>query len=170
MLARAVSRAVTDHSGKGGELPENDHGDRRIVAAVDGSACSVEALRWAVRQAELTGATVEAVTAWQCPAAGGYGWGFAIADDADYEELAAKALGDAIGQAVDPGSDVRVRPVVAEGHPAAVLMEAAAGADLLVVGSRGHGGFASALLGSVSQYCTHHARCPVVVIRGRGGS
>jgi nucleotide-binding universal stress UspA family protein len=54
---------------------------------------------------------------------------------------------------------------VTEGNPAQVLLDAARGADLLVVGSRGHGGFAEALLGSVSQHCVHHARCPVVVIR-----
>lgn len=60
-----------------------------------------------------------------------------------------------------------VRTQVAEGNPARVLLSAAAGADLLVVGSRGHGGFTEALLGSVGQHCAHHARCPVVVIRGQ---
>jgi nucleotide-binding universal stress UspA family protein len=140
---------------------------RRIVAGVDGSASSVEALRWAVRQAELTGSCVDAVIAWQYPAtAVGFGWG-AIADDTDYAELAAKTVAEAISQAVDPATDVQVRLVVVHGYPAQVLTEHAAGADLLVVGSRGHGGFAGTLLGSVSQHCTHHAPCPVVVIRGR---
>jgi nucleotide-binding universal stress UspA family protein len=140
----------------------------RIVVGVDGSASSLEALRWAVRQAELTGAAVDAVIAWQFPVAfRGYSWGAEMmTGDIDYAEIAAKALGEAISAAVDPGSEVVVHPVIAEGHPAQVLIEAAADADLLVVGSRGHGGFASALLGSVSQHCTHHAACPVVVIRG----
>jgi nucleotide-binding universal stress UspA family protein len=80
---------------------------------------------------------------------------------------AAKAVAEAISEAVDPASDVRVRPVVVHGYPAEVLTDHAAGADLLVVGSRGHGGFTGALLGSVGQHCTHHAPCPVVVIRGR---
>jgi nucleotide-binding universal stress UspA family protein len=138
---------------------------QRIVAGVDGSPSSLEALRWAVGQAELTGGTVDAVIAWQYPAAAtGFGWG-AVADDTDWAELAAKTLADAISQAVDPGSDVPVRPVVVQGMPAQVLLDLAADADLLVVGSRGHGGFAGALLGSVSQHCTHHAPCPVVVIR-----
>ena len=72
--------------------------------------------------------------------------------------------------------DVLVRPVVTEGHPAEALLRAARGADLLVVGSRGHGGFASALLGSVSMQCVLHAHCPVLVFRdgkevlGGGGS
>jgi len=113
----------------------------------------------------VTGSTVDAVIAWQYPAASsGFGWG--IVENTDYGEFAAKTLADAISQAVDPGSNVRVRPVVVHGYPAQVLIEHAADADLLVVGSRGHGGFAGALLGSVSQHCTHHAPCPVVVIRG----
>jgi nucleotide-binding universal stress UspA family protein len=137
-----------------------------IVAGVDGSASSLEALRWAVEQAELTGGTVDAVIAWQYPAVvGSLAWG-AIADDTDYAELAAKTVAEAISQAVDPFTDVKVRPVVIQGYPSQVLIEYAADADLLVVGSRGHGGFAGALLGSVSQHCTHHAPCPVVVIRG----
>lgn len=140
----------------------------RIVVGVDGSASSLKALRWAVRQAELTGATVDAVIAWQYPAAfHGYGWGAEMmTGDVDYADIAAKTVGDAVSQAVDLDSEAVVHPVVAEGHPAQVLIEAASDADLLVVGSRGHGGFASALLGSVSQHCTHHALCPVVVIRG----
>jgi nucleotide-binding universal stress UspA family protein len=139
--------------------------DRRIVAGVDGSASSLAALRWAVRQAELTGSSVDAVIAWQPPAASDLGWGVAMVDDTDYAELAAKTLAEAISMAADPASRVRVRPMVEEGYAAQVLLDASAGADLLVVGSRGHGGFASALLGSVSLHCTHHARCPVVVIR-----
>lgn len=150
-------------------MPGHGHRDQhRIVVGVDGSASSLQALRWAARQAELTGATVDAVIAWQYPVAyKGFGWqAEMITGDIDYAEIAAKTLDDAINQAVDPGSEVVVYPVVAEGHPAQVLIEAAADADLLVVGSRGHGGFANALLGSVSQHCTHHAACPVVVIRG----
>jgi nucleotide-binding universal stress UspA family protein len=142
-------------------------GGHLIVAGVDGSASSAEALRWAVNQAGLTGATVDAVIAWLYPAAvAGFGWG-AISDNIDYAELAAKTVAAAIGEAVGPGCNVRVRPVVIHGHPAQVLTDHAVGADLLVVGSRGHGGLAGALLGSVSQHCTHHAPCPVIVIRGQ---
>ena len=102
----------------------------RIVAGVDGSPSSLAAMRWAVRQAELTGATVDAISA-------------------------------TVG-----ASRVRVSAQVKEGNAAQVLLDAASGADLLVVGSRGHGGFAEALLGSVSQHCVHHAPCAVVVVRG----
>jgi nucleotide-binding universal stress UspA family protein len=60
-----------------------------------------------------------------------------------------------------------VHAQVVKGHPALVLLGAAAGADLLVLGSRGHGGFADALLGSVGLHCVHHAHCPVLIIRGQ---
>lgn len=140
-----------------------------VVAAVDGSGPSVAALRWATRRAEVASGSVAAVMAWQYPAdLSGYGYApVATIDDIDYAQIAERVVADAIGQAVGRGARVAVRPVVAEGRPADVLIEAAAGADLLVVGSRGHGGFASALLGSVSRYCTQHAPCPVAVIRGR---
>lgn len=139
----------------------------RIVTGVDGSASSVAALRWAVRQAELTGATVDAVIAWHYPVLAvpvGPAPG-AMLDSADFEKAADATLTDAIG-AADLSSDVQVTTRVKEGNAAQVLLDAAEGAELLVVGSRGHGGFAEALLGSVSQHCVHHAPCAVVVIRG----
>jgi nucleotide-binding universal stress UspA family protein len=140
----------------------------RIVVGVDGSPCAYAALRWAVRQAGLTGATVDAVIVWQYPAAlGGFGMAPVLMyEGINFVEMAEKALADAISKAVDPMSDVKVREQVVQGYPAQVLVAAAEGADLLVVGSRGHGEFAGALLGSVSQHCVHHAPCPVVVIRG----
>jgi nucleotide-binding universal stress UspA family protein len=140
----------------------------RIVAGVDGSPSSVSALRWAIRQAGLSGSSVDAVIAWHQPAAAaGFGWAPADVDqDFSFEELAGKTLTEAISDTHDPAGDVGVRALVMEGNPAQVLLAAAASADLLVVGSRGHGGFAEALLGSVSQHCVHQATCPVVVIRG----
>jgi nucleotide-binding universal stress UspA family protein len=148
---------------------QEHHTSPRIVAGVDGSSSSMSALRWAVRQAGLTGAAVDAVIAWSYPAnAGGYGWApTGMEGSFDFKENAEKTLADAISSTVDPGSAVKVRALVAEGLPAQVLLDASDGADLLVVGSRGHGGFTEALLGSVSQHCVHHAHCPVVVIRGQ---
>ena len=141
----------------------------RIVAGVDGSPSSLSALQWAVGQAGLTGATVEAVIAWHYPVAvGGYGYTPVDMTQAggDFKEIAEKIVADAISNTAGQGGDVRLQARVAEGNPAQVLLDAAAGADLLVVGSRGHGGFTEALLGSVSQHCVHHAPCPVVIIRG----
>ena len=141
--------------------------EQRIVVGVDGSQSSEAALAWAVRQAELTGATVEAVIAWHWPVAYG-AIPFAPAGvmmDTDFAGTAARVLAAAISDTVDVASPVKVSSTVREGNPAQILLEAAGGADLLVVGSRGHGGFAEALLGSVSQHCVHHAPCPVVIIR-----
>jgi nucleotide-binding universal stress UspA family protein len=140
------------------------------VAGVDGSPSSLAALRWAVQQARLTGATVDAVIAWHYPVlAVPVGPApAAILDTADFEKAADEVLTDAISAAVESSSDVRVNAQVKEGNAAQVLLDAAAGADLLVVGSRGHGGFAEALLGSVSQHCVHHAPCAVVIVRGDG--
>jgi nucleotide-binding universal stress UspA family protein len=136
----------------------------RIVVGVDGFESSKAALRWAIHQAELTGAVVEAVTAWHVPV--GTGWE-PPADMPDYQDDAFAILTEAITEmcAVDP--DIQVCPRVAEGRAGQVLVDAAEGADLLVVGSRGHGGLAEALLGSVGQYCVHHSPCPVVIMRGK---
>ena len=135
----------------------------RIVVGVDGSAPSKAALGWAIRQATFTGAAVEAVIAWHHP--GNYGYPVTVPDDADYSELAAKVVGDAIAEVAGPAGPAEIRPKVVEGNPAGALLAASAGAELLVLGSRGHGGFVEALLGSVSQHCVHHAKCPVVIIR-----
>jgi nucleotide-binding universal stress UspA family protein len=139
----------------------------RIVAGVDGSPSSQAALHWAVQQARRSGGTVDAVIAWQFPATGNFGWAPVSAiDDLDFESIAKHALDDAVSSLGEQAAGVPIRPLVIQGLPAQVLLDAAAGADLLVVGSRGHGGFADALLGSVSQHCVHHAPCPVVVMRG----
>jgi nucleotide-binding universal stress UspA family protein len=140
--------------------PEHEH---RIVVGVDGSPSSKAALAWAIGQAKLTGAVVDAVTAWDYPAT--YGYAAAVVD-VDWEALAAQVLRDAVSEVAPDAAAGAIRQRVSEGNAAQVLLDASAGADLLVVGSRGHGGFVEALLGSVSQHMVHHAAIPVVVIRG----
>ena len=142
--------------------PSGD-GERRIVVGVDGSASSTAALAWALKQAALTGAVVDAVIAWEVPA--NYSFLVQVPVDINYAEIAAQVAADAIAEVSGPGEQVKIRSTATEGNPARVLVDASKGADLLVVGSRGHGGFTEALLGSVSQHCVHHATCPVVVIR-----
>jgi nucleotide-binding universal stress UspA family protein len=141
----------------------------RIVVGVDGSESSASALRWAIRQAGLTGATVDVVTAWHYPdlaAGSGLAVGAVEPTYNSFRENAEKIAADAISTTRDPASEVPVRARIAQGHAARVLLDASAGASLVVVGSRGHGGFTEALLGSVSQHCVQHALCPVVVVRG----
>jgi nucleotide-binding universal stress UspA family protein len=140
--------------------------DRRIVVGVDGSHGSRAALGWALAQARLTGAAVEVVAVWQQPATYEYSYGaipFPSPGDsiaAITEKVLAETVADVVGTEDQP---VEVHIKVAHGPAAQILLEAAAGAELLVVGSRGHGAFAGMLLGSVSQHCTHHAPSVIVV-------
>src|ERR1700691_3586637 len=97
----------------------------RIVAGGGGSPSGPPALRWAIRQAGLTGATVDAVITWHYPvSAGGYGWGpMGTGTAFDFKENAEKVLADAIGKVCDPGSDIPVRARVVEGNAAQVLLD-----------------------------------------------
>jgi len=149
-------------------MPAAQHDPRsRIVVGVDGSPSSREALQWAVRQAGLTGSTVDAVIAWHYPlTTDGFGMAPVTVDGVGLEESAAKTLADAVAGLTDPpGPGVTINQLVIEGNTVQVLLDTATAADLLVVGSRGHGGFTAALLGSVSLNCVHHASCPVVIVR-----
>jgi nucleotide-binding universal stress UspA family protein len=147
-------------------------GAPRIVVGVDGSSASRAALRWAVRQARFTGTMVDAVIAWQIPMMlQNYRWAPIYVEEAgDFAEDARKRIDAVINEEIGPADSRLVTSQVVHGHPAQVLLDAAADADLLVVGSRGHGGFAGALLGSVSQHCVHHAHCPVLIVRAEPGS
>ena len=135
----------------------------RIVVGVDGSEGSMHALRWAAKQAGYTGATLEVVTAWDYPAT--YGWVPVPPEDYALADFAEKSLNEAIAEVFGADVPENLERRVVEGHPAQVLVAASKDAELLVVGSRGYGGFADALLGSVSTYCVHHAHGAVTVIR-----
>jgi nucleotide-binding universal stress UspA family protein len=137
-----------------------------IVVGVDGSEGARVALRFALEEARVRGANVRAVAAWHVPALV-YEGSFATPDTRLLDELAAdtaQTLARAVEEAVEEGSDVVVETVVREGQSADVLLDEAADADLLVVGSRGLGGFRGLLLGSVGQQCAHHAPCPIVIV------
>jgi nucleotide-binding universal stress UspA family protein len=147
-----------------------------VVVGVDGSPGAGEALRWALAEARLRKVPLRAVHAWAYSNAGATSGGFGdlgfigpfdstSADAGDLGRAAEETLETAISAAVGEATDVEIERQVVEGQAAAVLTSAAAPGDLLVVGSRGHGGFAGLLLGSVSQQCVHHAQCTVVVVR-----
>jgi nucleotide-binding universal stress UspA family protein len=135
---------------------------QKIVVGIDGSEGSKNALRWAIEEAGRRDATVEALHAWQAPRAAGLYSGGVYTEDS-VREAGEKALDDAIAGA-DPGGSAKVERRCVTGHPAAALVEAGTDADLLVVGSRGLGGFSRLLIGSVSSQVAHHAPCPVVVV------
>ncbi len=129
-----------------------------IVVGVDGSDCSIEALRWAASQAAATGAQLHAVIAWRLPEIYAY-------TPRDYAADARAALDTALKTAFGDGLRDDVITHVVEGPAAPALIGASRGAELLVVGCRGHGHFDGMLLGSVSQHCVQHANCPVLVMR-----
>lgn len=140
----------------------------KIVVGVDGSEHSVDALMWAVDEAKVRSAEVDVVYAWQypTPVMTFEGMLTGAAPEVDFTEEAKEVVERVVKEALG-GSDPEVKltksPV--RGQAAQVLIEASESADLLVVASRGHGGFAGLLLGSVSHQCVQHAKCPVVIIR-----
>lgn len=134
---------------------------RRVAVGVDGSPSSVAALRWAARVGGALGLGIDAVASWVYPAS------FAMAGGVDQWDPASDAntaLDTALTKAFGTEHPAGLRRLVREGQAARVLLEASRDAELLVVGSRGHGGFTGLLLGSVSTQCVTHGTCPVVVV------
>ena len=135
---------------------------RRIVVGIDGSNASLLALEWAARQAEFTGASLEIVASWEWPTS--YGWSVVPGGydpSSDLHKMIEPILETL--RVAHPRVDVQAK--IFEGHPAPVLIRESIGAELLVVGSRGHGEFVGMLIGSVSEHCVANASCPVVVFR-----
>jgi len=138
-----------------------------ITVGVDGSAHSAHALEWAIKEASVRHAPVTVVTVHTVPMSGWTGSPITLPQDATDEEKAEKAAEELTQKAISKldgaqPSSVTVRAV--SGFPAQELIEASRTADLVVVGSRGAGGFARLLIGSVSSQVVHHAHCPVVVV------
>ena len=167
-------------------------GDRagRVVVGVDGSEGSLKALRWALGEARVRGTSVHAVMGWtwhpnwEYTTVGNmYAAPSAVLPssyepfmnppvppehgaESDTSEAVRNELDQAVEKVVAEGwhDSVKVTTAAVEGHAAEALLDSATPSDLLVVGSRGHGGFTGALLGSVTQHVVSHARCPVVVV------
>lgn len=138
-----------------------------IVVGIDGSSCSRDALRFAAAEAKLRREPLRVVCAWHTPAAAYAGGGLLpeLGEDtyrSSARRLAEDELADVLGAQGEVGNVVELR----EGNAAEALIEASRDASMLVVGSRGRGGFAQLMLGSVSQQCAAHAHCPVVIVRG----
>jgi nucleotide-binding universal stress UspA family protein len=147
----------------------------RIVVGVDGSEASNQALSWALAEARLRGDTVVALHAWAAPYPAPTALPGAMlapvepgtAVEGGMAEALRKGAEDLLAQAVSRAgpADVTIEQRLVEAPAASALIEEAKGAELLVVGSRGHGGFTGLLLGSVSQQVANHAPCPVVIVR-----
>ena len=138
--------------------------NRQIVVGVDGSDSSKEALRWAARLAPTLNATIHAVIAWEYPILLGADGGMLSSwkPDEAAKEILKKSLADAFGSERPKGLEASI----SQGHPTFVLLDASKDAEMLIVGSRGLGGFAGLLVGSVSSACAEHAKCPVLVVHG----
>jgi nucleotide-binding universal stress UspA family protein len=131
-----------------------------IVVGIDGSENSHDALAWAVGEARLRGAKVRLLHSWTFPAVAAGADGL---PHADLQAAAEKVLDEALGAIPDP-KRVELEREVANDSPAQCLVQASETAELVVVGSRGLGGFTGLLLGSVTQQVVHHAKCPVVIV------
>jgi nucleotide-binding universal stress UspA family protein len=138
---------------------------RKIVVGVDGSDHAIEALRWATGEATLRNIELQMVSCWEYPPV------LAVMplevepwSDHDFHETATADLHAAVEKVGLDESAITWRADVRCGPPAKILIEESTSAELVVVGSRGRGGFAGLLLGSVSQQVVAHAGCPVVVV------
>ncbi len=148
-------------------MSTDDHSDlARIVVGVDGSEHSRHALRWATFMADAMGAEIDAVAVAELTgASAGAGW-FHIAATRGQLEGATAMLGQTLNDVFGADQPPGLRPIVEQGVPAQALLGASRGAQMLVLGSRGQGGFRGLMLGSVSATCAAHATCPVLVIHG----
>ena len=138
------------------------------VVGLDGSDCATNALEWAVSNAERRASSIELVTAWQTPVAGAYPMSSPVTvviDDTEFHDAAAHDVAE-VAAGLAPRLTLPVTAAVGHGGPAQVLLEASESAALLVIGSRGRGGFARLLLGSTSTQCATHASVPTIVVPG----
>jgi nucleotide-binding universal stress UspA family protein len=139
-----------------------------IVVGIDGSPGARDALDFALQEARLRGANVRVVAAWDVPGGAVYAETRGLGDPELPRRLEQNARDDA-ARALEHAdvNGVELSTVVREGSPSHVLLEEAGDADLLVVGSRGLGGFRGLLLGSVGQQCAHHTPCPLIIVPHR---
>ena len=138
----------------------------RIVVGIDGSEGSRAALRWAIAEAAIRGAKVEAVSAFHVPYAAGTPMVPLMLDPEQFAEPARALVAKELAEVADEAAALAepISPMVIEGPASIVLIEAGRDASMIVVGARGHGGLSGMLLGSVSRQVTEHATVPVVVV------
>jgi nucleotide-binding universal stress UspA family protein len=148
---------------QGQSLAAGDHAER-IVVGIDTSEAAGQALEWAAEEARLRRAALQVVHAWQLPFVGAAPFVPSSVAVEDFEDAVRRFLGDAVNGLDADGMARPVEGILVSGGAASAILDAAEGAGLVVVGSRGHGGFRGLLVGSVSQHIAHHATCPAVVV------
>lgn len=139
------------------------HAASRIVVGVDGSPHSIAALQWAAHVAPQLNCHIEAISVWTYPASTAMEH-VSMPEPSLFEDAARASLHSALDEAFGASKPHGLQTRVVEGYPATELIDASKSAAMLVVGSRGRGGFVGMLLGSVSARCAEHATCPVVVV------
>ncbi len=170
LLLGSVSRHVLHHAPAPTavvrKLPEAAPREQeRVVVPVDGSESAQRALLWGLEEARLRGAVLEVVHVWRDPQLYLYPPVSMTYDTSGFERSARQVLEDSIARAGASSADLPVEPVLRNGSAVPAILDVARDADLVVMGSRGLGGFKGVMLGSVSDQVTQHARCPVVVVR-----
>ncbi|MCL4552080.1 MAG: universal stress protein [Candidatus Marsarchaeota archaeon] len=133
----------------------------KIIVGVDGSPSSNFALEWAAQEAEIRGSTLELIHAWNYP---NLGYGGYVAVLEDFEKDAAALLDEVVASVRKNYPRLKLVSSLIQGPTAQTIMDRAKEADMVVVGSRGRGGFSGLLLGSVGQQLVHHCPAPVVII------
>ena len=145
-------------------IEQSDERIARIVVGIDGSDTAGSALEWALEAGRLHHATVDVVHAWEVPYGAGQRFVAAAFDSSPLEDAARRTLDAAVESADTSGLPAPVTRTLAVGSATASILQAAENADLVVIGSRGLGGFKGLVLGSVSYHVVHQATCPVVVL------
>lgn len=169
LLVGSVSHQCVQHASCPVAVVREDGDGRgdgidRIVVGIDGSHPAQQALRWALAEARIRKASVEVVHAWQLPMLGAYPYAIPMSDSETYEEAARRVMDASLAEEDLSGLQKPVDRTLVSKAPTVAILEAAKGADLVVVGSRGRGGFLGLLLGSISNQVLHHAPCSVVVV------
>jgi nucleotide-binding universal stress UspA family protein len=162
-----LDEAATELAGAEAEVVTRAEPEGGVVVGHDGSGCAQEALTWAADLAERTGWPLHVVRAWRiatAPQPASWSPGY-VPPITDYEAAVQADLESDVAAVLGPDRRCTITCHVVHAPPVKALIQAAEGADVLVVGARGRGGFAGLLLGSVSDQVTHHAPCPVTVVR-----
>lgn len=136
-----------------------------VVVGVDGSEPSDAALRCAAKEARLRKAVLKVVHAWHVPSTGYGGYMIPVGTLDDFASDAAKATDEQVSAVLGDNPGIELITEIREGPASRAILDAAKDAELIVVGSRGRGGFSGLLLGSVSSQVAHHAHCPVLIVR-----